>query len=372
MDQAIVTELFLHMVRLNSPSKSERPMADFLLTKLKEMGLEAFEDDSAVRTGGNAGNVFARLTGTDVGRPVLLCAHMDTVQPTEGLEPRLDGGVIRTGGKTILGADDKAGIAAILAAVHEVLTRRAGHAGVELLFTVQEEIGSFGCREFDLKQCKASMAFVFDSGGTPGNMVSMTPTQVGFTVTVHGRAAHAGVEPEKGVNAIWVAGRALARLPVGRVDDETSLNFGVVEGGSAPNMVPDKVTLRGEIRSFDPRRLSDLLEEVERTFGDVAAKNDASVQIERQEGFRQYVLTERDEVVQRAQEALIAAGLKPRLLRRGGGSDANVLNERGLPSVNLAVGMEQDHSIEEHVAVRDLCSVAEAAANLITASRGKG
>lgn len=346
-------------------------MADFVLSKLREMGCEASEDDAGAKTGGNAGNVFARIPGRVEGHPVLLCAHMDTVQPTEGLDPKLDGEIVRTGGKTILGADDKAGVTAILAALQEARSRQADHAGVEVLFTVQEEIGSFGCRAFDVKKARSRMAFVFDSGGSPGNMVGMTPTQVEITITVQGRAAHAGVEPEKGINAIWVASRALARLPVGRVDDETSFNIGVVQGGSAPNMVPDRVTLRGEGRSFNPKKLADLLDKVEGAFREAAGSCGAKAQIERAEGFRQYVLTEEDEVVRAASRALRGAGLTPRLLKRGGGSDANVLNARDLPSVNLAVGIEQDHSTEEHIAIRDLAAAAETALNLIIGT-GKG
>lgn len=371
LDSSRLIDLFTRLVSINSPSGSERAIADFLKARLNELGLEVTEDDAAKKAGGNAGNLLAVLPGNAPGNPVLLCAHMDTVQSTEGLKPVVDNGWIRTDGKTILGADDKAGVAAILWALGEVRQRSLSNTGVEVLLTVQEETGSLGCRAFDIHRLKSREGFVLDSGGPPGQVVGVTPSQVGVFVTVKGRAAHAGVEPEKGVNAIWVASRALARLPVGRIDDETTLNVGVIRGGSAPNMVPDTIEIRGEARGMDPSKLNEILARVEQTFHETAESAGATAEVKRSKGFTQYRVSENDPVVRCAFSALRREGLSPRLVPRGGGSDANVLNEAGLMTVNLAVGIQDDHSVNEKIAVSDLEKAARFTLNLITGGSPK-
>lgn len=366
MDRAGITELFVRLARISSPSRKERRIADFLKARLLEFGLDVFEDDTGIRSGGDAGNIIARWPGESGGEPICLCAHMDTVQPTEGLEPVVDETHIRTGGRTILGADDKAGITAILAGLLSARQSGVPHPDIEIVFTVQEETWMSGSRLLDLVLLRSKLCFVLDSGGSPGHMVSETPALYEVQITVQGRAAHAGVDPGDGVNAIWVASRALARLPVGQIDADTVLNIGQVQGGTSTSAVPDQVTLKGELRSYRAHGVDALLRRVEQTFQRVASQAGARTEVSFRPCFTRYALTEKDEVVRVASEALRRAGLEPQLTRRGGGSDANSFNERGLNSVNLGVGMEADHTSEENVAIDDLIRSARFVASLIT------
>ncbi|MHB8758447.1 MAG: M20/M25/M40 family metallo-hydrolase [Bacillota bacterium] len=244
-----LVDSFIGLVKLDSPSKKEKRVAEYLQAQLRQLGLEVRPDDAGSTFGGEAGNLHAALKGSESsgggagpgakGRTPLLCAHMDTVRAAPGLEPQVRDGVIHSDGRNILAADDKAGVAAILEALAVVKETGRPHGEVGILFTVGEEIGLFGARGADKASLAGDFAFVFDSGSEVGTIIVDTPTEIDLTIMVTGRTAHAGVEPEKGVNAIHVAAKGMAALPTGRLDPETTLNFGVIRGGTATNIVPE-------------------------------------------------------------------------------------------------------------------------------------
>jgi len=377
VNQQRLVDLFIELVKIDSPSGKEKRIADRVQEKLRRLGLEVSMDDAGSAFGGEAGNVFGVLRAKDrgrSGRPAgsarpartpILCAHMDTVRPAPGLEPRIEDGVIHSDGRNILAADDKAGVAAILEALSVLHETGRPHGDLRVLFTVGEEIGLFGARGVSQDELEGGLAFVFDSGSEVGTIIVDTPTEIDLTIRVIGKTAHAGVEPEKGVNAIHVAAKAMATLPTGRLDPETTLNFGVIHGGTATNIVPEDVTIEMETRSRNRTALDRLVREVEEAFRGKAAAAGATVDIKKEEAYQGFRLSEKDDVVRVAMGAIRRLGLEPRLSPRGGGSDANILNMRGVPAVNLGAGYDDDHTSRERIPIKQLVLAAELALAII-------
>lgn len=347
-----VVEEFIRLASINSPSRQEGAVAAYLLGRLREMGLDPEVDASASVSGSDTGNILVRIPGNVAGPTILLCAHMDTVGPTEGMTPVVRDGIIYSNGETVLGADDKAGIAMILAAVSEILEEGAPHGPLELLFTVQEEIGLFGARYLQA-DLKADFGYIVDGDGPVGNIVNRAPSKVDLDFTITGKAAHAA-RPEQGVNAIVVAAAAISRLKGGRIDDDTTMNVGQIRGGKARNIVPEEAEVNIEIRSFNEKTLED---EVQKTIAAFNAAGDAAgaaITVRRELNFETFDVPESHPVVANALRAAAAAGIEPQFRKSGGGMDANVFNGRGLPCIGLGFGAEQMHSPEEHIPVAQL------------------
>jgi len=345
---------FLSFTRLPGPSLNEKAVADKVLSQLASLNVPATLDQAGSKVGGTTGNVIGRL---EPSRPdldwILLAAHMDTVAQS-GVEPVVDGDIVRSPGDTILGADDRAAIAAVLEAVRSVLEANALHLGVELIFTIGEETGLLGSKSLDIQTLRSHMAFVVDSSGPPGRIIKSAPFHNRITWKIHGKAAHAGVAPESGINAIHAASLGIARMNLGRIDEETTSNLGVIHGGKATNIVCDYVEIKGEVRSRDKKKLaqqtSHLIDAMRQGAESVGARVTEDVVLE-YEGFD---LAEDHPVVAAAVRACNRCGLVPELVASGGGSDANVLNAQGIPAVNLAVGYVNPHSADERIAIADL------------------
>ena len=250
-----VVQEFIALASLNSPSRHEAPVAAYLVERLGALGGAATVDDSAVRSGSDTGNVIARLPGTAAGPTVLLCAHMDTVGPTEGMVPVIRDGVIYSNGETVLGADDKAGIAIILAVLADLKAGREPHGDIEVLFTVQEEVGLFGAKYLE-EPLQADFGYILDGDGEVGSVIHRAPSKVDLDFVLEGKAAHAGIAPETGINAICAAAAAIARFRSGRIDANTTSNVGTITGGKARNIVPDRAEVAVEVRSTDKRSWS--------------------------------------------------------------------------------------------------------------------
>lgn len=371
LNEQQVIDRFLELVKIDAPSHMERPVADYLLHVLrKDLGLEVEEDDAgqhalrdlvheaaeiARKEGQLAGNLYATLKGNVEGAPpILFSAHMDTVVSNKGIKPKIENGVIRTDGKTILGADDRAGITAILEAIRYIKDNNIKHGDIQFLFTIAEETGLFGSYYLDRTKINAQYAFVMDSGGPPDTIITASPTEVDFTIRIYGKAAHAGVNPEDGLNAIAVAAEAITHLKMGRLDDETTVNIGIIQGGEKTNIVCDRVEVLGEVRSRNADKLSEQIANVRSAFENAAEKWSAKVDIMEQKIYMGFNLSEDDEVVRLAMDGLRKVGLEPKLAPRGGGSDTNNLNANGIPAVNLGVGAANDHTVDENVKVSDL------------------
>lgn len=358
-EKRLVAE-FLELVQIDSVSGQERKIADVLKEKLKTLELKVREDNagSVVRAKvgceATAGNIIGVLEGETGVPAIMFCAHMDTVEPGRMVKPRMEGDTIYSAGDTILGADDKAGVAAIIEALRIVKENGLEHGNIEVVFTIMEESGLLGAKNLDRKLLKAEMGFVLDSEGDPGSIIVRAPSQDKIKAVVKGRSAHAGINPEDGVNAIQVAARAVSEMRLGRIDDETTANIGIISGGRAINIVPDRVELKGEARSLDDdkreaqtRHMTEALRKAAQRFG---AKVDLDVELL----YPRMNLEESSPVVKAAVQASRAAGLNPKLGQTGGGSDANIFIGYGIPTVNIGVGMKKVHTTEEYIKITDL------------------
>lgn len=348
-----VVEEFIALASLNSPSRSESPVAARLLGRFRELGVEALVDDSAPKSGSDTGNIIARVPGNAPGPTILLCAHMDTVGPTEGMVPVCRDGVIYSNGQTVLGADDKAGIAIILSALAELLESGTPHGPLEIVFTVQEEVGLFGVSYLP-DVLKADFGYILDANGEVGTVINQAPSKVDLDFVVEGKAAHAGICPEEGVNAIVAAAKAVATLRTGRLDAHTTSNVGTISGGKARNIVPDRAEVAIEIRSTDVARLEQEVQSVQDAFSKAAESQGARVSVQREVPFETFTIDPSHPVVANAFRAARSLGIEPGLWYSGGGMDANIFNAKGLTCVGLGIGMEDPHSPQEHIRVSQL------------------
>jgi len=365
-----VLDLFLELAAIESPPGNERAVADRVTAELRGLGLEVEEDDAGARIGSNAGNLLARLPGRrDGGTPIFLCAHLDTVPPAGRIEPVIEDGIVRNAAGTILGADNKSAVAAMVEAARRIVTERRPHAGVELLFTQKEEVDLLGANAFDHTRLEAELGFVYDQAAPIGDVIMGAPYQRSLLVRFHGRPAHSGMVPEEGRSAIVAAARAIADLRLGRLDDETTANVGLISGGSARNIVPEWCELEAEARSHDARKLAELVQEMLETFAFAASVSECMVETEVSETYQGYRFKESDPVVQLAATALGRCGFELRPTLTGGGADANVFNTRGVPCLNLANGMAEIHTSDEHIAVADLESMVGVTLALVDAAR---
>ncbi len=364
-------DLFLELCALPSPSGSERAVADRVCAYLSELGLEWDEDAAAGLLDGDTGNVYCRLPATngEGGTPIFLCAHTDTVPPEASIEPVVDDGVVRNGAGTILGSDNKAAVVVLLEAARRILDERRDHAGIELVFTPQEEVSLRGAAAFDHTRLVATTGYVYDQGAPIGEIVLGSPHARLLDFRFHGRAAHAGMHPEDGRSAIAAASRAIADFRLGRVDEETSANVGVISGGTARNVVPEWCTFTAEVRSQEERKTVELVREMLESAAFAASLADCEVESEVRPSFPGYRFRESDEPVRMAATALERAGYTPSYALSGGGADANVFNARGLHCVNLANGMTDIHTPAERIAVADLEGMVEVTLALVDVAR---
>jgi tripeptide aminopeptidase len=356
-----VLALFVELAALPSPPGEERAVADRVLDYLAALGLEADEDDAGATVGSTMGNIYCRLDANrGGGEPVFFCAHLDTVPPEAAIEPVVgEDEIVRNGAGTILGADDKSAVAAMLEATARLVEEGRAHFGVELLFTPKEEVGLLGAAAFDESRLAAKVGYVYDHAGPLGEIVLGAPHQQKLDVRFHGRAAHAGMYPEEGRSAIAAAARAIADLRLGRLDEETSANVGRISGGTARNVVPEWCEFAAEARSHDERKLADLIREMVDTVTFAASLEECEVETQVSGLSRGYRFRRDDIAVQRAASALTRVGREPAFILSGGGADANVFNERGLQCVNLANGMTDIHTPDERIAVADLHEMVE-------------
>jgi len=348
-------ESFMELVRIDSISREERNLATFLIKKLEDLGLEIKVDQAGEKVKSDSGNIIARLKGSvKKATPIMFSAHMDTVVPGKNIKPICDGEKIVSDGKTILGADDKAAIAALLEALHIIKEHNIPCGDIEIVFSICEEIGLHGAKNLDISSLNARMAFVLDCGGQVGEIINAAPSQNSLKIIIHGKAAHAGSNPEEGINAIQVAGFVLSRMKLGRIDEETTTNIGIISGGKATNIVPDKVTLEGEVRSRNEEKLEKYTEQLKKIAEDTAQEFKAKAEVKTNREYYCYNLSTDDRVVKIAMKAARDIGLQPELHPSGGGSDANVFNKKGFPSVDLAIGMEKVHTVNEYILVKSL------------------
>jgi tripeptide aminopeptidase len=364
-----VLELFLDLAALPSPPGQERAVADHLTTELRGLGLEVAEDDAGPKIGSDAGNLYCRVPGNAEGTPLFFCAHMDTVLPSGPIEPVVEDGVVRNSAGTILGADNKAAVAAMVDATRRVLEEGRPHAGIELVFTLQEEVGLKGVEQFDCSRLAARTGYVYDMAGPIGEVILGAPYATIMELTFVGRAAHSGIAPEDGRSAIVAASRAISDMRLGRIDEETTANVGTIKGGVARNIVPERCTISAEARSHDEKKLAEVAQEMLEACTFAASLTGCEVETEVSRWYQGYRFRREDDAVRLAHAALERTGHEPTYALCNGGADANIFNLRGLSCVNLSNGMADIHTPDEHITVADLEGMVDVTLALLEEAR---
>lgn len=364
-----LVELFIRLVETDSVSKKEDKVRDLIIEFFTTRGVKVEEDRAGELLKGRSGNLLVRIAGTVNKPPILFSGHMDTVKPGVGIKAVIsEDGVIRSQGDTILGSDDKAAIAALLEAYEAIREQNLPHPPLEFLFTVAEEQGLMGSKLFDYSRLQSKIAYVLDDGNDPGTITIKAPCQNEIEYVVKGRAAHAGMNPEEGINAILLASKALAVMPCGRIDEETTCNFGIIEGGLARNIVAPECCIKGEARSQNRKKLDQLTTLLRDTFIKEIEKQGGEAQVHINFLYPELALNPEEEVVQRAMCAIRKLGLEPHLAATGGGSDANIINGQGIKCVNLGVGMKNVHTTGEYIAIKHLVQDVEIILGIIEES----
>lgn len=366
---------FTELCEIASPSRQEERISQQLQKIFRELGpTEIIEDDSSGRTGSQCGNLVIRFAGTLDLEPIFFSCHMDTVQPGENIRVKRVGDLFTSAGDTILGSDDKSGLAACIEAMQQLRETHRPHRPVEFVITTCEEIGLLGAKALDPSLIRAREGYALDSSGF-ARVITHAPAANRLTITVEGVAAHAGLHPEWGVNALILAARALALVPCGRIDEETTANFGTINGGAASNIVPERVVIEGEVRSHSMEKLARVTEEIRRIFSETvaawtdpagAAKGRPRVQVEIYEDFPIMALGRDDRVVRRVDAAARNIGMDLSYEKAGGGSDANIFNGRGLATAIIATGMTNVHSTSEQVTLVDMADLTRLLIALLT------
>ena len=367
MNAERVLETFLDLVRIDSPSRHEAAVAAYCERALREAGCDVRFDDTAPVTGSDTGNLIAVLPASaGCAGAIALSAHMDTVEPGRGVRPIVEGGIVRSSGDTVLGGDDKAGVAAIIEAVRSVAERGEAHPEVMVVLTVREEDSLVGATAFDASAFPTGApCYVLDAGGAPGTIVLGSPCHYEFAAEFAGCASHAGAAPEAGVSAVRMAAQAVAAMPHGRIDEMTTANVGAIEGGRAVNIVPERCVVRGECRSIDRDRAERVRDEITRACEQAAAQAGGSVDVRWSFDYDATNYAPEDGIVQRAVRAARACGFEPIMANSGGGADANAFATKGISAITLGIGMTNYHALDECIAVRDLQDTARLAEALI-------
>jgi tripeptide aminopeptidase len=342
---------FLEMVQIDSPVFHEGEFARVLESRLAGLGFRVVNDN----TGPSSGNLIATIPGNiHGGKAIALSAHLDTVEPGRGIVPVVRDGVIWSAGDTVLGADNKASLAAILETMRVIQGAEMAHPDIELLITWGEEFGLAGAAVLDVSQVRSRLCFTLDGVCEIGTVITCAPIHYSFKAAFRGRAAHAGVAPEQGINALVAASRSIARMQLGRIDSETTANVGLLQAGKARNAVPVLAELEGETRSLDDSKGAYSLEAICGVMKEEADRSGAELNLHTQLDYPSYRFSPDTPTIVAARTALERIGVPVRLVPSGGGSDANILNAKGLPSVVLGTGMVDPHTVNEHIAVKDL------------------
>jgi tripeptide aminopeptidase len=347
--------LFVELVQIDSPSGQEAVIARVLKKRLCGLGLEVFVDE--------IGNIIGCLPG--IGEPLLLCAHMDTVQPGCGVKPVVKNGIVYSDGSTVLGADDKSGIAIIMEVLRALREEGSPSRPLEVVFTVQEELGVLGTKALDLKQFRARQGIVMDFGGPIGTMQIQAPARNELQFVVKGKAAHAGTRPEEGINAIAVAARGVAAMSLGRIDSETTANIGLIHGGTAVNVVPDRVELTGEARSHSLAKLNQQVSAMVQAMEKAVSETGAILRTSVEHGHGAFRLDPNSPWIRKLVVACDGVGVDAQLISSCGGTDANVFNDAGIECVNLSTGTQKAHTTEEQISLSDMITTARLVAAIV-------
>ncbi len=351
-----IFEEFKELVAIPCHSTKERQIFEVVKAKLEALGFNVEEDDAASKLDSECGNMWAFLPGNKAGATkVLLSGHLDGVEPCGGTTVVRKDGILYSDGTTILGSDDKSGVVAILEGVRMILEENAEHGDIQVLLTIAEEGGVNGSRCMDKSKLNADVGYALDSEGAPGEIIVGAPGQYKYSIKVIGKTAHGGMEPEKGINSVMVAAKALTEVKrYGRIDEETTANIGIINGGIATNIVPALVEIQGDARSRNSEKLIAIRDEIVNTICTAVEKQGAKAEADVVLKYNSFLVDENSKVVELAKDACAQFGFEPNVGLTGGGSDANFINAYGVPCVILGTGMSNVHTVDEYIKEEDL------------------
>ncbi|HMA68593.1 MAG TPA: M20/M25/M40 family metallo-hydrolase [Candidatus Mcinerneyibacterium sp.] len=358
---------FLEMVKIASPSKNEKEIYEYLIEKLKNMGLTVETDNAGKKVGSNANNIYAVLEGNSDKEGIILSVHMDTVVPAESQKPEINGTIIKSDGNSVLGGDDKAGIAIVFEIIEKLKEEKINHGDIEVVITISEEIGLLGAKNFDVSRLKNDKALVFDMSGID-EIGYASIGQKKFYFDVLGKSSHAGMEPEKGINSIKIASDIISKIEVGQLDFETTANVGTINGGDETNIVPEKVSFSGEVRSHDPEKIDYYINKFINEGWEVIKKYPIKVDGEFiypefnykiKDSYESFEINKNDRMIQNLLKAGNNLNRKQGLKKNNGGNDGNIYNKKGIKSVVIGIGMEDVHSVEEKIDYENMKKVVE-------------
>lgn len=350
---------FMKYVRIDSETGNEGEFANFIAKELKSLGLKVWTDDAGKKIKSNGNNVYGFLEGDLEKEPILFSSHMDTVKIGNNIEPIIKDNVIYSNGDTVLGADDKSGIAAIIEAMRTLKDNNISHGPIEIVFSICEEGGLRGAKNIEYNKIKSRKAFILDSGGEVNGVVINGPAQNKMEVKIHGKASHAGGEPEKGISAIQVAADAISNMKLLRIDEETTANIGSFIGDSATNIVCPEVEIIGEIRSKKEEKLDEQTNHMIECFKNAAKKYNARVEYKITRMYDALNVDENDDIINMTRKAIENLGMKLVTKSSGGGSDANIYNQNGITAINVSTGMTKVHTCDEYIKIDDLIKSSE-------------
>lgn len=357
---------FLEYVQISGESRHEADFAARLKADLEALGLEVYQDATQDQTGSDTGNLYALLPGTTQGEPIILCAHMDTVPPGVGVVPVVEEGMIRSSGDTVLGGDDKSGVAGIMETLRVILERNLPHPTIQIVFTVCEEIGLLGAKALEYDRLVGKRAVIFDSVGDVGKIVNRGPGHSHLRATVVGRSAHAGMAPEDGVSAVQVLCEAVANMNLLRIDEETTANIGSIHADYPPNIVPERASFMAECRSLTMEKLEIQVQSMMGSLDRACEKYGARWEGGPEPCFTAFHIPEDDLFVQQVIASCHQIGVEPRMAKTGGGSDAHVFNRHGIKALILSTGMDKVHTVREQLTIQNLEDTARWALTLAT------
>ena len=353
---------FTGLLRINSPSFREKELGDLLAGRLRERGCRVITQKYD-----KSFNLIAFKKGNTAKiQPLLLSGHMDTIEPTEGIRFSIQADRVSSTGNTVLGADDKSALAQILEALAVLQEKDLPHGDLEIVFTSAEEKGLSGAKNLDFKRIRSRYGLVLDSGGSVGKLVVAAPSHITYEMRITGKAAHAGIEPEKGISAIRVAAEVISAVPNGRINAGTTANIGIINGGTATNVVPKEVIIHGELRSHDDKTLHNTRRAIFDTARRIVKKNKAGIHIDDHEEYQSFKISEHDRFLEFMDGVVNRCGITPVHAVTGGGSDANIFNKRGIKTINISTGMQKVHSNEEYILLKDLYKGSLLVLNAIT------
>ncbi len=347
---------FLELVKIDSLSYKERQMCDTLKQKIQNLGYSPIEDDAGQKVGGECGNIICTIKGSKNVPAILVTAHMDTVVPGIGKKPIVDGDIIKSDGTTILGGDDAAGIAVILETLRVLKEDNIQHGDIQIAFTIAEEVGLLGAKNMDFSKIYAKYGFILDSDGRVGCAAVKAPSQNKIHVVVKGKAAHAGMEPENGISAFSIMAEAIANMKLGRIDEETTANIGIINGGIATNIVCDRVEIEGEARSRQQAKLEAQTDHMRECFEKASKNWGGKVEFTSEIEYPSFNIENDSNIVKILEIAAKKSGFKFEAVVTGGGSDTNIFNSKGIEAVDISIGMEKVHSVQEQISITDMQS----------------